>query len=51
MKLKALIILIIMGLCYDIALILSFEKIYPEETEISFIGEILEKKKEDCRGY
>jgi competence protein ComEC len=48
MKLKALIILIIMGLCYDIALILSFEKIYPEETEISFIGEILEKKKEDC---
>ena len=45
MKMKALIILVIMGLCYDIALILSLEKIYPEQSEITFSGEILENKK------
>ena len=47
MKMKALIILVIMGLCYDIALILSLEKIYPEQSEITFSGEILENKNEN----
>ena len=48
---KALIILVIMGLCYDIALILSLEKIYPEQSEITFSGEILENKNEKKENY
>lgn len=47
MKKKVLIILIIMGLCYyDIALIFSFEKIYPEEMEISFLCEVVKEAEE-----
>lgn len=47
MKIKMLIILLIMGLCYyDIALILSFERIYPEEMQIFFYGEIVTEKEE-----
>ncbi len=50
MKIKVLIILLIMGLCYyDIALILSFEKIYPEEIEMSFYCKIINEK--DEKGY
>lgn len=47
MKIKILSILLIMGLCYyDIALILSFERIYPEEMEILFYCEIIKEKEE-----
>lgn len=47
MKLKLLIIILLMGLCYyDIAFIFSFEKIYPEEKEISFLCEIIKEKEE-----
>lgn len=47
MKIKILIILIIMGLCcYDIALIFSFERIYPEEMEISFYCEVIKENEE-----
>lgn len=44
MKIKILSILIIMGLCYDIALIFSFEKMYPENTEIIFSCEVIKEK-------
>lgn len=44
MKIKILIILIIMGLCYDIALIFSLEKIYPEKMEIFFKCEVIKEK-------
>lgn len=45
MKLKILIVILLMGLCYyNVALIFSFETIYPEECEISFIGEIVKEK-------
>lgn len=47
MKIKILIILILMGLCYyNIALIFSFERIYPEETEISFYCKVIKEKGE-----
>lgn len=47
MKIKILIILLIMGLCYyDIALILSFEKLYPEKMQIFFYAEIVKEKEE-----
>lgn len=39
------IIILIMGLCfYDIALIFSFEKIYPEKTEIECVCEVIGNK-------
>lgn len=44
---KLFIIILIMGLCiYDIALIFSFEKIYPESTEMECICEIIKEKEE-----
>lgn len=44
-KVKFLIIIILlMGLCYDIALIFSFEIIYPEEMEITCICEVIKEK-------
>ncbi len=47
MKSKILIILLIMGLCYyDIALIFSLKKVYPEKMEISFLCEIVKEKEE-----
>lgn len=47
MKIKLLILLLIMGLCYyNIALILSFERIYPEKIEMSFYCKIIKEKEE-----
>lgn len=46
MKIKILIILIIMGLCYNIAFIFSFEKIYPETEKILFSCEVIREKEE-----